>query len=102
MGDKPARFGFLNRWPRQKRETVDGETIRRIRRRIKRLEARVQPLEAGLNERVALLEDGLREQRFLNQRVADLGDVVAEMLGAAARGDRAEFEAARTKYSDGL
>lgn len=55
-----------------------------------------------MGRRIGSLEDGLQEQRLLSPRVADLGDVVAEMLGAAARGDRAEFEAALTKYSDGL
>ena len=37
--------------------------------------------------RVAALEDGLQEQRRLNLRVAELTDLVTELVGAAARGD---------------
>ncbi len=37
--------------------------------------------------RVAALEEGLQEQRRLNLRVAELTDLVTELVAAAARGD---------------
>lgn len=74
----------------------------RLQRRIRRLESRVEGLEQALSARVVEVEQGLREQRELNQRVAVLGDLVAGVIGAAARGDKAEFEAALAEYADGI
>lgn len=102
MGSSPyTRLVLLGRRRRLKARQADDD-VRRLRRRVKRLEARVERLDQTLERRIANLEEGLREQRVLGQRVTDLGDVVAAMLGAAARGDQAEFEAALKRYSDGL
>ena len=55
-----------------------------------------------LRARILELEADLQEQRALGARIAELSDVVAHILGAAARGDHDEFERAVAKYSDGL
>jgi hypothetical protein len=73
-----------------------------LRRRIRALEKRITELEKDLGDRVALVEDGLEEQRALSQRIAVLADFVAEVVSASARGDRTELDAALSRYSDGL
>ena len=70
-----------------------------LRRRVTRLNKRLQALERSLEERVAEVEEGLQEQRALSHRVAALTDLVAETIAAAASGDRAELEAALDKYT---
>jgi hypothetical protein len=70
--------------------------------RVDRLEKRVSDLERELAQRTAELTDGLQEQRQLSPRIASLGDFVAEVVSATVRGDRAELDAALTKYGDGL
>jgi hypothetical protein len=55
-----------------------------------KLAHRVKVLETSsrrVRRRVAALEEGLQEQRRLNLRVAELTDVVTELVGAAARGE---------------
>ncbi len=74
----------------------------RLRRRIRQLEIQAAKRDKQLAARIAEIEEGLQEQRGLSQRVAELADLVAELIGAAARGDKVEFEAALAKYSDGL
>lgn len=71
-------------------------------RRLHRLERRVETLETELRRRLDDVEEGLQEQRALSQRVAALGDLVAEVVAAAAHGDRADLEAALARYRDGL
>lgn len=59
-------------------------------RRIARVERSSATLEQSLTEladRVTDLEQGLLEQRRLSLRVAELADLVTELVGAAARGD---------------
>lgn len=73
-----------------------------LRRRIRQLEATVETLESDLRARMDELEDGLQEQRILGARVAELGDLVAGVIGAAARGSREEFEQALADYADGI
>lgn len=73
-----------------------------LARRVRRLERRMGELERELRVRLAEVEEGLQEQRALSQRVAVLGDLVAEVVSAAARGDREDLDAALTRYSDGL
>jgi hypothetical protein len=70
--------------------------------RVGELEQKVEDLERRLRTRVSQLEEGMREQRALSQRLAVLSDFVAEVLGASARGDREELQAALARYSDGL
>lgn len=55
----------------------------KLARRVVRLEERGDQLEI----QVAELEEDLQEQRRLNLRVAELTDLVTELVGAAARGD---------------
>jgi hypothetical protein len=55
-----------------------------------KLAHRVVRLERGrvrIRRRVVALEEGLLEQRRLNLRVAELTDLVTELIGAAARGE---------------
>ena len=73
-----------------------------LARRIRRLEDRVETLEKQLRARVYEVEEGLQEQRALSQRVAALGDLVAEVVSATARGDRDDLDAALARYADGL
>jgi hypothetical protein len=62
----------------------------------------VGELDGELRRRLVELEEGIREQRALSQRIAVLGDFVAEVVSASARGDREELEHALARYSDGL
>ena len=73
-----------------------------LARRVRRLEDRVETLEKQLRARVYEVEEGLQEQRALSQRVAALGDLVAEVVSATARGDRDDLDAALARYADGL
>jgi hypothetical protein len=55
-----------------------------------KLAHRVEVLETSsrrVRRRVAALEEGLQEQRRLNLRIAELTDLVTELVGAAARGE---------------
>ncbi len=73
-----------------------------LARRVRRLEDRVDTLEKQLRARVYEVEEGLQEQRALSQRVAALGDLVAEVVSATARGDRDDLDAALARYADGI
>jgi hypothetical protein len=80
-----------------------------LTRKVRRLENRLTKLERELDARVVELHaaqqelvEGLQEQRFLSQRIAALGDLVAEVVSASVRGDRAELDAALARYADGL
>ncbi|RYP88007.1 hypothetical protein EKO23_03920 [Nocardioides guangzhouensis] len=60
------------------------------RRRLNRLEREVEQLRADL-----------QEQRSLGLKVAEMSDLVTELIGAAARGPE-EFDAALSRYRDEL
>jgi hypothetical protein len=69
-----------------------------------KLAHRVEILERSgrrVRRRVAALEEGLYEQRRLNLRIAELTDMVTDLIGAAARGEE-EFRQvlARLEASD--
>ena len=55
-----------------------------------------------LRERVAVLEDEVQECRQLNLRLAELTDVVAELLLPAAQRDEAKVAEVLERYSKGL
>lgn len=55
-----------------------------------------------LRARVAVLEDEVQECRQLNLRLAELTDVVAEMLLPAAQRDEAKVAEVLERYSKGL
>ena len=55
-----------------------------------------------LQERVAVLEDEVQECRQLNLRLAELTDVVAELLLPAAQRDEAKVAEVLERYSKGL
>lgn len=73
--------------------------LAKLRRRVRKLEERLRDTETALADRLTEVEEGLQEQRALSQRVAALGDLVAEVIGAAARGTQEEFEDALAKYA---
>ena len=56
----------------------------------------------ALRERVAVLEDEVQECRQLNLRLAELTDVVAELLLPVAQRDEQRVSAVLEKYSRGL
>jgi flagellar biosynthesis/type III secretory pathway chaperone len=56
----------------------------------------------GLAERVATLEDEVQECRQLNLRLAELTDVVQELLLPVAQRDEQRIAEAVEKYSQGL
>lgn len=88
--------------PRLRRRTAKLESL--ARRQGRRL-SHLAPLPGQVEElraRILELEADLQEQRALGARIAELTDVVAHILGAAASGDHDEFERAVAKYSDGL
>ncbi len=55
-----------------------------------------------LHERVATLEDELRESRRHQQRLAELTDVVQELLLPAAQRDQAGIDEVLARYADHL
>jgi hypothetical protein len=56
----------------------------------------------ALRERVAVLEDEVQECRQLNLRLAELTDVVEELLLPVAQRDEQRVSAVLEKYSKGL
>ena len=56
----------------------------------------------ALRDRVALLEDEVQECRQLNLRLAELTDVVQELLVPIAARDEEKVTAVLEKYSQGL
>ena len=56
----------------------------------------------ALRERVAVLEDEVQECRQLNLRLAELTDVVQELLLPVAQRDEERIAAVVEKYSQGL
>ena len=54
---------------------------------------------AALRERVAVLEDEVRESRRLNRRVAELTDVVQELLLPQAQRDDERLSERLEKYA---
>jgi hypothetical protein len=56
----------------------------------------------ALRERVAVLEDEVQECRQLNLRLAELTDVVEELLLPVAQRDEQRVSAVLEKYSQGL
>ena len=56
----------------------------------------------ALRERVAVLEDEVQECRQLNLRLAELTDVVQELLVPLAQRDEQRVAAVLEKYSRGL
>ncbi len=63
-----------------------------------------QPLvvDAALQQRVAVLEEEVQECRQLNLRLAELTDVVEELLLPVAQRDDKRLAAVLEKYSQGL
>ncbi|MET0523185.1 MAG: DUF6752 domain-containing protein [Nocardioides sp.] len=78
----------------------------RTRRRLVDFRRKTLPAsEARVNElrrRVAELEREMQESRRLNRRLAELTDVVQELLIPLAQQDPARFDAYLKKYSDAL
>jgi hypothetical protein len=56
----------------------------------------------ALRERVAVLEDEVQECRQLNLRLAELTDVVQELLLPVAQRDEEKIGAALEKYAKGI
>lgn len=65
---------------------------------VKRLEREV----AQMKQRIALLERELQESRQLNKRVAEITDVVAEVLLPAEQRDEERLRAVLEKYETSL
>lgn len=60
------------------------------------------PEVAELRERVALLEEEVQECRQLNLRLAELTDVVGELLLPVAQRDEAKVAEVMEKYARGI
>lgn len=56
----------------------------------------------ALRQRVAVLEEEVQECRQLNLRLAELTDVVQELLLPVAQRDEQRISAVLAKYSEGL
>lgn len=57
---------------------------------------------AELRRRIEVLEEEVQECRTLNRRIAELTDVVAELLLPATQRDEAALREALARYSDSL
>lgn len=73
------------------------ETVGRVRR-LGRLEGRVEQLE----DRVQELEGEVQECRQVNLRLAELTDVVAELLLPVAQRDEARVDEVLRRYHDSV
>ena len=74
-------------------------TLRRVRRRAARVRERYGP---GVHARLRELEAELQEHRQLNRRVAELTDLVTELLVPLARREDEEVAALLARYRDTL
>ena len=59
-------------------------------------------LAVGLRRRIAELEAEVQECRAVNLRVAELTDIVTELLVPIARGDQAEIDRVLERYHESL
>lgn len=75
-----------------------GTDVRSLRRRIRRLEAAL----SDQRRRVDQLEDEVQEARQYGRRVAELGDVVSQLLALSAARDDERFRDAVRSYVDVL
>ncbi|GAA1544230.1 DUF6752 domain-containing protein [Nocardioides humi] len=57
---------------------------------------------AGLRERVRALEEEVQENRQLNRRIAELTDVVTELLLPLGARDQARVDEVLERYRSGL
>lgn len=57
---------------------------------------------AGLRERVRLLEAEVQENRQLNRRIAELTDIVTELLLPLEARDHARVDEVLTQFRSGL
>ncbi|MFS3129458.1 DUF6752 domain-containing protein [Nocardioides sp. Bht2] len=67
-------------------------------RRAQHLASRAREHNVGVLSRLRALEDEVQEQRQLNRRIAELTDVVAELLVPAADRDEAKVQEVLEKY----
>jgi hypothetical protein len=67
-----------------------------VARRFKR------PADNNLRRRVAVLEAEVQECRQLNLRLAELTDIVTDLLVPLSRGDQAGLQETLVKYQESL
>lgn len=73
-------------------------TLRRARHEATRLRGR----HGGVRARLRELETAVQENRQLNRRVAELTDLVAELLVPLARRDDEKVDVLLTRYRDSI
>lgn len=76
------------------------QQLRRLNRRLDRLEVAVR--ETAPDDRLERLEAEVQELRALGARVAELADVVTELLAVAAQREDPDFRRIVEKYLDGV
>lgn len=76
--------------------------IRSRLRRAQHLALRAREHNVGVLSRLRALEDEVQEQRQLNRRIAELTDVVAELLVPLADRDEARLQEVLDKYRTDL
>ena len=69
---------------------------------VKNVARRLRTPNGDLRRRVAELEAEVQECRQLNQRLAELTDIVTDLLVPLARGDRAGLDETLAKYHESL
>jgi len=74
--------------------------MKRISDRVKHTAARSATID--LRRRVAALEAEVQEARALNLRVAELTDLVTELMVPLATGDEERIKATLAKYHEGI
>jgi C4-dicarboxylate-specific signal transduction histidine kinase len=75
-------------------------SVKRIKDRVKDTAARSATID--LRRRVAALEAEVQEQRALNLRVAELTDLVTELMVPLATRDEEQIQATLAKYHEGI
>ena len=75
-------------------------SVKRIKDRVRDTAARSATID--LRRRVAALEAEVQEQRALNLRVAELTDLVTELMVPLATRDEERIQATLAKYHEGI
>jgi hypothetical protein len=100
-GNRLVRRGVAPLLRRARAVLGDAEVVEQLRRRVTRLDRRVSQLEdADFSERLELAQNEIQELRGLGIRVAELTDLVAELIVHEARHRDDEFREIVARYID--
>jgi hypothetical protein len=102
-GNRLIRRGLGPLLRRARAVLGDAKAVEQLRRQNARLGQRISQLEnAGLDERLELIDNEIQELRSLGVRVAELTDLVAELIVHEARHRDDEYREIVARYIDAV